>query len=207
MRRRPVLVAVVLTATVLAGCKAPSAKTSFTSTSVVETSTSTTVAPATASLEAKLLTDVPDGYAQETDDVGDTGPSDLAKAVRDDGKPDAQTALTAAGFVAGYQRLWTKADGAFVAFLFQFQTTTGAQNYLKRLIGAASGSGDATPVTEFAVPGIPGAKGYAGKSPDGDSVVVAFARGVYAAQIVVTGIDANPTLANSLATQQYKLLA
>ncbi len=92
-----------------------------------------------------------------------------------------------------------------VDFVTEFKTPAGAQAYFKRLVAAASETDETTTVTEFAVTGIPGAKGYAGHSADGDSVVVVFSRGTYALQIVVNGLDANQALANSLATQQYNL--
>ena len=59
-----------------------------------------------AALEALVISSVPVGFVAQPDAVGDTGPSDLAKAARDDGQPDALQALRAEGFVRGYQRLW-----------------------------------------------------------------------------------------------------
>jgi hypothetical protein len=36
-----------------------------------------------------VISSVPVGFVAQPDAVGDTGPSDLAKAARDDGQPDA----------------------------------------------------------------------------------------------------------------------
>ncbi len=209
MPRRATVIAFVLTAALLASCRGSKSDDTATVSTPSTRNTSTTVAVSSeaAALETILLKDLPDGYIQEPDDVGDTGPSDLAKAVRDDGNNDAEAVLTTNGFVAAYQRLWTKGDGAVVAFVTEFKTPAGAQAYRKRLVAAASETDDTTTVTEFAVTGIPGAMGYAGHSAGSDSVVVVFSRGTYAVQIVVNGLDANPTLANSLATQQYNLAA
>ena len=45
-------------------------------------------------------------FAVQPDAAYDTGPSDLAKAIRDDGSPDAGKVLRAEKFVRGYQRIW-----------------------------------------------------------------------------------------------------
>src|SRR5437870_871881 len=50
-------------------------------------------------LAARIITKVPAGFVLQPDNVDDTGPSDLAKAIRDDGSPDAGKILRAEGFV------------------------------------------------------------------------------------------------------------
>ena len=78
-----------------------------------------------------LITSVPSGYAQQPDSVGDTGPSDLAKAIRDDGSPDARAVLTQDGFVVGYQRLWRTADKReIIVFLFTAKYAASAPIFL-----------------------------------------------------------------------------
>ena len=85
-----------------------------------------TETPATGLLAGRLVTDVPPGYLRQVDSVGDTGPSDLEKAVRDDGEPDARSVLVADGFVAGYQRLWAKGDDAkIIDFVYEFRARWG----------------------------------------------------------------------------------
>jgi hypothetical protein len=173
--------------------------------------TTTTLDPvaaqAAAKLEPKLIKTVPAGYTQEDDSVGDTGPSDLAKAVRDDGSDDAREVLTREGFVAGYQRYWTKGDDEIIDFIYQFATATGANDYLQRSVQSFGMSDEETTSTAFAVPNIPGAKGFTLKTPDGDSTVVVFARGTYLGQVIVNGADATPATVQALAKQQYDNLA
>ena len=160
-----------------------------------------------AALASKLTVAVPAGYVQQPDSVGDTGPSDLAKAARDDGQPDATQALTADGFVAGYQRLWQKGDNQIVDFLYQFSAPSGAGAYLQRsLADLARGENGVTP-SRFAVGGVPGAAGFSESAPasngGGSAFVVVFAKGPYLAQVVVSGPDASAGAVTSLASQQY----
>ncbi|MCU1376165.1 MAG: hypothetical protein JWO68_3451 [Actinomycetia bacterium] len=159
-------------------------------------------------LEGRLISDVPAGWEQQPDDVGDTGPSDLEKAVRDDGQDDARQVLTADGFVAGYQRLWAKGeDGQIIDFLYQYDTAEGAAHQNARM--AQLNSQPEAGVTEepFAVPGIPGATGSHLSGPDGSAAFVMFTRDGYAVQLRVNGPEATPELLTSLARQQYEKLA
>lgn len=109
------------------------------STTSAEPETTTTTRPCVAgdldprSLEPLIVEDV-DGFAQQPDEVGDTGPSDLAKAVRDDGQPDAEPTLQGDGFRAGYQRLWLNdADEELVLFVYEFCKPDGTRRYAGRL--------------------------------------------------------------------------
>jgi hypothetical protein len=158
-------------------------------------------------LEGRLISDVPAGWEQQPDDVGDTGPSDLEKAVRDDGAGDARQVLTADGFVAGYQRLWAKGDGQIIDFLYQFDRSEGAVDHNARM--AQLNSQPEAGVTEapFAVPGIPGATGSHLSGPGGTAAFVMFTRDGYAVQLRVNGPEATPELLTSLARQQYEKLA
>jgi hypothetical protein len=153
-------------------------------TAAASTTTSTTAltgAAAAAALEQLLIVDVPAGFTRQADDVGDTGPSDLAKAVRDDGDPGAQQALTAAGFVAGYQRLWLNAaQDQLIVFLYQFRDATGASSYNQRSVaGVSSGA------TNFTVSGVPGAQGYQHVASVGAASTVFFTKGSYGVQVVM----------------------
>ncbi len=208
MRRVLAVLSAVLAGVTMGACGGSKSDDKATATTLEVTTTTFPVPAAAAALEARLLKDLPSGYQQEDDRIGDTGPSDLAKAVRDDGSDNAQELLTTEGFVAGYQRLWTRgADDAIVDFVYQFKTAAGARASVQRMVTAAAQGDDTHTVTEFPVPGIPGARGFAAHSSEGDKAIVAFARGVYALQIVVNGAGANATFANSLATQQHVLAA
>jgi hypothetical protein len=162
---------------------------------------------AAAKLEPKLIKTVPAGYIQQDDSVGDTGPSDLDKAVRDEGGDDAREVLTRDGFVAGYQRYWTKGDDELIDFLYQFSNPTGTNDYFQRTVEVFGTSDEDTTVTTFAVANVPGAKGFLAKTPDGDSAVVVFTRGNYIGQVVLNGTDATQAAIQSLAKQQYDNLA
>lgn len=163
---------------------------------------------ATAETEAlvpRLLAQLPPGYEQQPDNVADTGPSDFEKAVRDDGNPDARQVLQADGFVAGYQRLWSKAeDGSIIDFVYQFSGPAGAAHYLERTMATFTEDGA---TTELAVPGVPGAKGIRIAEDDEQTAVVFLTRGPFLAQIVVVGPDAATDVPVELARQQYDRLA
>ena len=212
--KRPLTIAAAIAVSIaLAGCGGSkddnkSEATATTHAKATTTTINAAAAAAAAALEPKLIKTVPAGYKQEADDVGDTGPSDLDKAVRDDGgDSDARAVLTRDGFVAGYQRYWTKGDNEIIDFIYQFSNPTGANDYFQRFIASANEPDEGTTVTEFAVTGIPGAKGYALHSSDGDSALIAFTRGNYQSQVVLNGTDANQANAQSLAKQQYDNLA
>ena len=163
-----------------------------------------TATPATEALVARLLAQLPPGYEQEPDSVGDTGPSDFEKAVRDDGGPDARQVLQADGFVAGYQRLWTKGEESTVIdFVYQFSGPPGAAHYLERTMATFTDEGT---TSELAVPGVPGAKGIRIAEDDEHTAVVFLTRGPFLAQIVVIGRDAMTDVPVELARQQYDRL-
>jgi hypothetical protein len=178
--------------------------------------TTTTLAPTTTTTAPKLpasfddlsrliITAVPAGYTIQPNEVGDTGPSDLAKAVRDDGGNDARSVLTKDGFVRGYQRLWNKTDNdQVIAFLYQFNDHAGALDYAQRGIAEVAKGDKGVTVAPFDVPGIEGAVGLTGHDPTFSSSVVNFVKGPYAVQLVVN--DPTPAgqvdLVRSLATDQ-----
>lgn len=162
-------------------------------------------------LEALLITDPPAGYSQQPDSVGDTGPSDLAKAIRDDGEADAKQALISEGFVRGYQRMWATASGSdqIVVFLYQFASAAGATGSYGRWVSLESPSGSDT--TIFTPTGLP--KGYSvglsGTSGGSTGSIVLFASGIFAVQVDVatSGSEhAARTLANTIAIDQLRRL-
>lgn len=164
-----------------------------------------TASPATDALEARLLGDVPPGYEQQPDRVGDTGPSDLEKAIRDDTRPDAREVLTADRFVAGYQRLWVKQGSSnIVDFVYEFEAPEGAAHYMERMLEGLTADED--DVTAFDVAAVPGARGLRTVDPEDPAAVIVLTRGRFLAQVVVSGPDAGTNLAVELARQQYDRL-
>ena len=159
-----------------------------TTTAAAPTTTTTTVAASFDDLSRLLLTTVPAGYTVQPNEVGDTGPSDLEKAVKDDGNGDARATLTKDGFVRGYQRLWSKSDDEqVIAFLYQFNDHAGALDYAKRTTADMAKGEAGITLTPFAVPGIDGAVGMTGHDATFASSIVLFAKGPYIAQLVVNG--------------------
>ncbi len=87
-------------------------------------------------LEALLVNSLPDGYVQVDDVEADTGPSNLSKAVSDDGGVDGKAVLIGAGFVNGHQRLWQTGDQGSTVYvrLYEFSNANGAASYTDREI-------------------------------------------------------------------------
>jgi hypothetical protein len=163
-------------------------------------------------LATLMLKDAPSGFFLEAESTADTGPTDLEKAVQDDALTpagEARRALKAAGFLRGYQRQWSTANGVGQNFdyVYQFATPEGAKSYLAHWRSAAiAGATRADPVPF--VPVLPGAIGLKGNDNRGSSGVVLFSKGPYAVQAVVTGghgvNQSGP--AGELAFAQYALL-
>jgi hypothetical protein len=180
----------------------------------VETSTtfkapSVKVAKTYQDLAKALNIAAPEGYLLQPDQVGDTGPTDLAKASRDDGGDDAQDFLTRTGFVRGYQRQWMRTAGDdFVVYLYQFGNNAGAVEYTNRLTTEATTATPGMTIEQFAVPGINGAVGVNASDPTLASSSVTFVKGPYSVQIILnakklTGLQ---SLATALAEEQYSRL-
>ena len=162
-----------------------------------------TTSPVNPDIQAFLIADVPPGYRLAAEGLGDAGPIDLEKAIREDGDPDAREALTEAGFDTGYQRVWVNdQEDEIVDYLYRFRDDDGAQRYSARL---SEGSTAEDGFTEFPVEGIPGAKGFAGELETGSSAIVLFSKGVYAVQVVVNGREpgGQQGLVSRLAADQY----
>jgi len=181
-----------------------------TTTTAAAPATTTSTAPALAAnfddLSRLLLTTVPAEYKIQPNDVGDTGPSDLEKAVRDDGGDDARAVLTRNGFVRGYQRYWSKSDDEeVVAFLYQFRDNAGAADYGKRTTADLAEPQDGVTVSPFELPGIAGATGVTGHSEGFSTSIAVFTKGPYLVQLVATGTTpaGQVEMVKSLAADQF----
>jgi hypothetical protein len=154
-------------------------------------------------LAARIVTKVPAGFVVQPFNVGDTGPSDLAKAIRDDGARDAAVVFRTEGFVRGYQQLWSGPQQAqIIVFLYQFKSAAGAR---KDYLRGTRGSDAKAPrgAHKFAVPGLPAgqAVGAAGIATDGAAAIVEFSTGVFDVQIVCNG----PKVSSAVKTLQARV--
>ena len=130
-----------------------------------------------AALEPAML-DERAGFSLQSDEVADTGPSDLAKAIRDDEQPDAATVLADLGFRRGYQRYWTnRAGNELVAFVYEFCDAESAAAYGERVFQIVPG------LEPFEVVGAPGARGMSGSN---GGALVAYATATYETTLVFT---------------------
>jgi hypothetical protein len=194
-----------------------------TTTAGAASGSTTTAAPTTtttpaASLASLILDTVPSGYERQPDDVGQTGPTNLAQAALDDVSPTARRALLVTGFVNGYQRQWTSSDGYTIdqVFLYQFSTPKGAQGYAQHWHDTLLSSNAGGPALQSFTPAFlpPGALGLQGQDKSGSTAVVMFAAGNYAVEATVNGgvaaIGDAPAdqsgPATSLALAQYQRL-
>lgn len=161
-------------------------------------------------LEETLDISVPEGYERAPDSIGDTGPSDLEKAIRDDGAADARDVLTKTRFVRGYQRMWTGAseDDEIAAYVYQFADTAGALEYTNRLNTGILTPTEGVTVTPFDVPNIHGAVGANIAEPNFASASITFVRGPYSVQMVASATESTglESLATALAEEQYSRL-
>jgi hypothetical protein len=147
--------------------------------------TTTTTIAGDAALAGFLLKTVPSGYAKLPDRLSDSGPTNLAKAIRDEASQGGAAQLRQSGFVSGYQRVWAIGDGATqnVIFLYRFATPAGAAAYaLNRAkeLNAAPSNG---PIVRFAPP-MPGSIGLHSESPTLSFSAVVFSKGLYSVQAV-----------------------
>jgi hypothetical protein len=169
-------VAVALVAVVLGACS----------------SSSSEVPTSFKELEARIVTKVPTGFVAQSPDAYDTGPSNLAKAIRDDNAPDSGKILRSQRFVRGYQRIWIGPEHAqIIVFLYQFESNIGARQHFERYTRAFH-SKPPPGSNKFAIPGVPADKavGVAGADKDGAAAVVYFTKGVFSVEINCNG----PTL-------------
>jgi hypothetical protein len=163
-------------------------------------------------LEPLILKDAPSGFTRQADSFAATGPVDLDKAVQDDpftGETEARQLLLAAGFLQGYQRQWATEPAVSQNFIYvyQFETPEGAASYITHWQAAAVAGPTRSAPVPF-TPGLPGSVGLKGNDERGSSGLVAFSKGPYAVQAVVTGdagVDQSGPAAE-LALAQYALL-
>jgi hypothetical protein len=210
-RRRWAALAVLASIT-LAACTG-GAKPKTSANGQVEETTTTTAAVKGArtiqELSQALDLDVPSGFARQPDSVDDTGPSDLEKAVADDGEDDARDVFTRDHFVRGYQREWARSeDDQIVSYVYQFADNAGAVDYTKRVTADAGAQTAGVTIATFTVPGLSGAVGVNGSDPTFATSTVTFVKGPYSVQVVVNGtkIDGLQSLVTSLAEEQYSRL-
>jgi hypothetical protein len=200
--------AIALVAAFLGGCSSSSSKTSGTTTT--SASGASAVPTSFKELQARIVTKVPPAFIAQSPDAYDTGPSDLAKAIKDDGEPNARTVLRAEKFVRGYQRIWIGPEHAqIIVFLYQFDSSTGARQDFARstriFVSKTPPGGH-----KFALPGVPAkqAVGIAGADKDAAAAVVYFTKGVFNVQINCNGV-ALPGLqaqVTAIAKDQYRRL-
>lgn len=163
---------------------------SVTSTSSIATTTSLAADTSDpAGLEPLLVDDVPAGFAVQADGVGDTGPSDLEKAVRDQGgTPEDRDFLVRNGFLRGYQRLWLDgADDHLIVFVYEFSGVAGAKAQADTVAEQLSSGDGEAPGLPFDPVGIADGLGFRSPDPSNPGAVVAFGKGRYAVQIVRVG--------------------
>ena len=201
------LAALALTACTGGGKPAPSTQNGVAATTI--TGPAVKAARTMDELARTLDLTVPEGYAVLPDNVDDTGPSDLDKAVSDDGGADARDVLTADHFVRGYQREWSLDENdQIISYVYQFADHAGAADYTRRVTEDSQSPTGSTALGRFTVPDIDGAVGVNGSDPSFASSTVTFVKGPYSVQVVING--AKPaglqSLATSMAEEQYDRL-
>jgi hypothetical protein len=155
-----------------------------------------------------LLLAVPTGYTQQPDSASRSGPSDLAKAVSDDGTAGVGAILTRDGFVHGFQRVWLRDDQVQVAvMIYQFRDGGGADAYARDLVGRAR-SISGFNVTDFPVPGIAPAVGLTSAATGDVTAIIVFHKGPYLVRLTVNSINDSglAATAQQLAHAQYARL-
>ena len=137
-------------------------------------------------------------FIVQPDEAFDTGPSDLAKAVADDGGDDASEVLMSLGFRRGYQRIWTDdLENQVIVFVYEFCDAAGASAYVDRAIELRKSQAGARPVS---VPLLEDGSGYVFGDGDYLGASVDVAVGPY----VVTAL-ANGTTETSFPTDPQVL--
>jgi hypothetical protein len=141
-------------------------------------------------LAVLLLQDAPSGFLKVPDKLADSGPTNLAKAINDEGSADGGRYLQQTGFVSGYQRVWSSSDSVRqnVIFLYRFKTAEGAAQYATNRASELQSFGTvdgAPPITTFNVP-MPGGVGLHSEFASLSFGAVVFSKGVYSVQAVST---------------------
>jgi hypothetical protein len=138
-------------------------------------------------LEALMVSEVPTGYVLQPDDVGDTGPSDLDKAARDQGEDPAESRafLEEAGFRRGYQRLWLDPERRrIIVFVYEFTDRAGALSQLDEASELAEAQGI---VATGSIEGILGSTVLHAPAPLGATAAGMFVKGSSAVQVIADG--------------------
>lgn len=196
---------VVIISAFLGACSSSSSK------SVTTTTAGPRAAPTTvAELEARIVTKVPSGFVEQPPGAYDTGPSDLAKAIKDDGDRNAGKILRAEKFVRGYQRIWIGPSHAqIIVFINQFDSRVGArEDYARYTQGY-----DSKPprgAHKFVVTSLPSSQslGVAQSDKKFASALAFFTTGVFSVEVNCNG----PNLADlqaraiAIAEDQYRRL-
>ncbi len=211
------IVSVILLALIISGCssdkKEESKKAERTKNTVVTSMTTIESDP----VGKLIITEVPSEFKVMDDVYGDTGPSDLDKAVRDD-SPDAdektRQLFVDEGFIHGYQRLWQTSDDnqQIIVFIYEFKTAEGAKSFSTRDKDKAikfddehdykyeTSTYDEIPDSQV-ITGSSQSNGFGG-------VAVTFNKGKYAGQVVVNAsLDVKDpfylSIAKNLAIELY----
>jgi len=163
-----------------------------------------------AELEARIISKAPDGFVRQADAVGDTGPSDLAKAARDEGSANAAQLLRSEQFVRGYQRLWIgPGHEQLVVFVYQFGSPAGVRRFFTRQTKDVA-TKPLPGAHKFPVPFLPPtqAVGIAGADKDGAAAAVRLRSGVFVVQVITNGSTLSGLQARALAVaeDQYRRL-
>ena len=201
--------AVALVAVLLGACSSSSPKSAGTTTT--KPSTGTHAVPTSfKELQARIVTKVPSGFVAQAPGAYDTGPSDLAKAIRDDGGPNAGKILRAEKFVRGYQRIWIGPEHAqIIVFVYQFDSRVGARRDYARYTRVFDSK--LPPGTHrFVIGGLPASQslGVAGSDKTGGAALAYFTKGVFNVEIncnapTTAGLQAQAT---AIAKDQYNRL-
>ena len=169
------------------------------------------IAPRTAAeLEARVLSKGPAGFVRQAEGVGDTGPSDLAKAARDEESADAEKLLRSEQFVRGYQRLWIgPGHEQLIVFVYQFGSPAGVRHFFTRQTKDLA-TKPLRGAYKFAVPFLPTAQavGIAGANKDAAAAVIRLRSGVFVVQVICNGSTSSGLQARALAVaeDQYRRL-
>jgi hypothetical protein len=162
-------------------------------------------------LQARIVTKIPAGFVAQSPDAYDTGPSNLAKAIRDDGEPNAGKVLRAEKFVRGYQRIWIGPEhDQIIVFLYQFESWTGARQEYARYTHGYKTIKPPPGAHTFAVPGVPSSEslGLAQSDNTGAAARVFFTKGVFNVQIHSNArrIEGLQSQITAIAKDQYNRL-
>lgn len=161
-------------------------------------------------VERLVVERVPPGFLLMPDDVRDTGPSDLAKAIRDQGgSPEDRDFLVDAGFSLGYQRFWLHEDDSeLLVFLYEFASAEGAAAQLRQIETAIRNAAQRSRITAFRTTGIPDGVGLEASDSTEPAVAVLFTRGGFWSMVRLQGRDLETvrSQALSVAREQYSLL-